>query len=204
MLIELNEDDRWFPIAAQVPDRGARERLDLGRYAARFAAQGYPTLEQLLAHPPTEEELLLDVGVNEFASRRWMVRNLKRLQQDEEDRQLAEHQQAWQQALDLTDEVGRTPLYIAVQHGHAAVVARLLAAGAAVNQAHNNGTTPLYIAAQHGHLRVVQVLLQACDLLGGCAAADTQIAQFRMLLLCACHAACFSPAAARFVRASAA
>jgi len=42
------------------------------------------------------------------------------------------------------------PLYSAAQEGHAAVVERMLEAGAAVDQADKNGWTPLFIAVQEG------------------------------------------------------
>jgi ankyrin repeat protein len=58
-------------------------------------------------------------------------------------------------------EDGCTPLYIAAQNGHAAVVSVLIAAGADVNKARASGGTPLYIAAQRGHAGVVDLLIAA-------------------------------------------
>jgi ankyrin repeat protein len=45
--------------------------------------------------------------------------------------------------------------------GDAAVVARLLAAGADVDVADSAGRTALYLASKHGHLAVVEELLEA-------------------------------------------
>ena len=55
---------------------------------------------------------------------------------------------------------GATPLFMAAQHGHEAVVRFLVAEGnAAVDQAENGGATPLFIAAQQGHEAVVRFLV---------------------------------------------
>ncbi|KDO29922.1 hypothetical protein SPRG_05111, partial [Saprolegnia parasitica CBS 223.65] len=56
---------------------------------------------------------------------------------------------------------GWTPLYIASENGHEAVVGFLLGAQANANQGDYYGTTPLHIAAQNGHETVVQLLLGA-------------------------------------------
>jgi ankyrin repeat protein len=56
---------------------------------------------------------------------------------------------------------GATPLYIAAETGHLAVVQWLVKeAGADVNQAMDSGATPLFIAAHNGHLTVVQWLVK--------------------------------------------
>ena len=51
----------------------------------------------------------------------------------------------------VDSDSSKTPLYIAAQEGHEAIV-RLLAkeCGADVNKANHHGTTPLYIAAHNG------------------------------------------------------
>ena len=56
----------------------------------------------------------------------------------------------------------RTPLHVAAQHGHAAVVEALLRHGADV-MARDEGdhATPLHWAAEGGHLEVVRMLVEA-------------------------------------------
>ncbi len=54
---------------------------------------------------------------------------------------------------------GATPLFMACQNGHVAIVDALLVNGADVNQASHDGTTPLYIACQNGHVAIVDALL---------------------------------------------
>ena len=56
---------------------------------------------------------------------------------------------------------GCSPLYIAAQNGHLAVVTKLVAAGALVDKATAKGYTPLFIAAANGHLTVVSELIAA-------------------------------------------
>ena len=58
---------------------------------------------------------------------------------------------------------GNTPLMVAAQNGHTAVVgtALLAAEGINVNQDYQNGATPLMAAAQNGHTAVVTALLAA-------------------------------------------
>jgi ankyrin repeat protein len=61
---------------------------------------------------------------------------------------------------DHADNDGLTALTEAARHGHGAAVARLLTAGANVNQADKNGATALFYAAENGHIYVVTQLLQ--------------------------------------------
>ena len=56
---------------------------------------------------------------------------------------------------------GVTPVYIAAQEGHKAIVSALLAAGADKNAAIKDGATPLFVAAQQGHEAAVSALLAA-------------------------------------------
>ena len=55
------------------------------------------------------------------------------------------------------DGSGITPLYVACQNGHNAIVAVLLATNADVNQPRDNGATPLIIACNEGHTDVVML-----------------------------------------------
>ncbi|KAK3267333.1 hypothetical protein CYMTET_24102, partial [Cymbomonas tetramitiformis] len=61
--------------------------------------------------------------------------------------------------VDLADEDGRTPLYIAACNGRKEVVEALLAKGAQVDLAEQNEGTLLHIAACNGHKVVVEALL---------------------------------------------
>jgi ankyrin repeat protein len=53
-----------------------------------------------------------------------------------------------------------TPLYLASQHGHAAVLRVLITAGADVAAGTPNGTTPLMVAAASGEVEAVTVLVE--------------------------------------------
>lgn len=56
------------------------------------------------------------------------------------------------------NQTGKTPLFIAAQEGHIAVVKALLAQDAAVNQARQDGATPFHIAKQKGFKDIVKWL----------------------------------------------
>ena len=63
---------------------------------------------------------------------------------------------------------GTTPLFVATQNGHEAMVRALIESGADVNAAENNGWTPLSVSmtpvfnvAQGGHAAIVQLLRDA-------------------------------------------
>jgi ankyrin repeat protein len=56
---------------------------------------------------------------------------------------------------------GETPLLIAIENGHEAVIVLLLLEHHAnVNQAGNYGQTPLFMASRKGHEAMVQLLLE--------------------------------------------
>lgn len=63
--------------------------------------------------------------------------------------------------LNATDKNGYTPLAIAVRYSNDAMVKKLLAKGADVNQALLNGKTPLILAARYGRNSILKELLQA-------------------------------------------
>jgi len=60
--------------------------------------------------------------------------------------------------INISDNYGRTPLYIASMKGHIDVIKTLLSSGANINIA-DNGRTPLYIASDNGHIDVIKTLL---------------------------------------------
>ncbi|MCP4370086.1 MAG: hypothetical protein GY797_18520 [Deltaproteobacteria bacterium] len=63
--------------------------------------------------------------------------------------------------VNLINENGYSPLYMASMDGHAEIVKLLLEAGADVNKASTNGITPLYSASVAGTIKVVRLLLEA-------------------------------------------
>jgi ankyrin repeat protein len=73
--------------------------------------------------------------------------------------------QGWKDSLDQPNSAGAAALHLAAEKGHEAVVAALLAAGAAVDvrRAGNTspGQTPLLGASGRGHTAVMQLLLDA-------------------------------------------
>ena len=62
-------------------------------------------------------------------------------------------------SLSLTDEHGRTSLYIAARSGFYDTTKALLEMGAPVNQVQEDGSTPLHGAAYYGQVPVVKLLL---------------------------------------------
>ncbi len=63
--------------------------------------------------------------------------------------------------VDLQDQDGCTPLYIAAVHGHAAVTEQLIEARCNVDFQVKDGYTPLFIATQKGHAAVTGQLIAA-------------------------------------------
>ncbi|KAI5623419.1 ankyrin repeat and SOCS box protein 3 [Silurus asotus] len=62
-------------------------------------------------------------------------------------------------SLEVVDDYGITPLFVAAQYGHHQCLEILAVAGANVNCQANDMATPLLIAAQEGHLLCVELLL---------------------------------------------
>jgi ankyrin repeat protein len=56
---------------------------------------------------------------------------------------------------------GGTPLNVAAQNGHAAIVRALIDLGADFKNATDNGGTPLDAAVEKGHDAIVQILRDA-------------------------------------------
>jgi ankyrin repeat protein len=68
--------------------------------------------------------------------------------------------QAFQEALQETDEIGGTALHLAAECGHEGIVTLLLGQGAQANSKDEDGRTPLLWACEEGQLNVVQMLVQ--------------------------------------------
>jgi ankyrin repeat protein len=62
--------------------------------------------------------------------------------------------------INVTDNYGNTPLYVASEKGHVAIVLFLLTRGAEVDHANRDGWTPLHIAIVHNHVTTVKILVQ--------------------------------------------
>lgn len=66
-----------------------------------------------------------------------------------------------QQALDVRNHLGSTPLHVAAQQGHSSVVQVLLQAGAKCGISANGGLTPLHNACSSGDAATVSALVKA-------------------------------------------
>ena len=87
-----------------------------------------------------------------------------------------------------TNDVGRTPLLSAAEHGLLEVVRCLIVGGADVNGARSDGgATPLAMASRNGHYTVALILLKggavetACSVPGARAAGVTDPLMLRLL-----------------------
>jgi ankyrin repeat protein len=63
--------------------------------------------------------------------------------------------------INLCDEDGKSPLYIASEEGECDVVKSLLSSGADINLCDEDGKSPLYIASFNGECDVVECLLSS-------------------------------------------
>ena len=66
--------------------------------------------------------------------------------------------------VDLPDESGYTPLFIAAERGYLDSVAMLMSAGADHTRATKRGKTVLYAAVERGHLGVIKSILPYCKI----------------------------------------
>jgi ankyrin len=62
--------------------------------------------------------------------------------------------------VETTDELGMTPLLLAVKHGHRPMVELLLEKGADLSHARHDGLTPLFMAIREGRTDMVALLLE--------------------------------------------
>jgi ankyrin repeat protein len=65
--------------------------------------------------------------------------------------------------INLRDEVGQSPLFVASMSGHCDVVKCLLSSGAEINLCDKDGQSPLFIASKYGKYDVVKCLLSSVD-----------------------------------------
>lgn len=63
--------------------------------------------------------------------------------------------------LELRNDIGTTPLWLAAGYGHVEIATRLIECGAAVDAPNKAGDTPLLAATSKGHANVVGALLRA-------------------------------------------
>jgi ankyrin repeat protein len=63
--------------------------------------------------------------------------------------------------INLRDEGGQTPLFVASQRGHCDVLKCLLSSGADINLRDEVGRSPLFVASYHEHFDVVKCLLSS-------------------------------------------
>ena len=78
--------------------------------------------------------------------------------------------------VNLQDDDGCTPLYIAVAHGHETMVKLLLENHADTDQSNHNGNAPLNIAAERGSLGIAELLVKAgVDLMAPSKFGDTSL-----------------------------
>lgn len=62
--------------------------------------------------------------------------------------------------INIRDNEGRTPLYVACMEGYSNIVSLLINSKANINQAKKGGATPLFIASQNNKKDIVRLLLQ--------------------------------------------